>query len=199
MNAEKHPNVTIHPSADVSDDAGIAPGTRIWHQAQVRENTMIGENCIIGKGAYVDFDVVMGANCKVQNGAFIYHPAELGEGVFIGPGVILTNDKKPRAINPDGTQKSNDDWIAEKTVIGRGAALGARSVILPGIRIGDFAMIGAGAVVTRDVPAHALVVGNPARLTDYVCVCGEALGVGGSPTSASAVCPACGHEITIRT
>lgn len=198
MTGHNHRNVTIHPSADVSPDATIGDGTRIWHQAQVREGAVIGENCIIGKGAYVDFDVVVGANCKIQNGAFVYHPAELGDGVFLGPGVILTNDKRPRAINSDGTLKAADDWEAGRISIGKGAAFGAGVIVLPGIKVGEFAMVGAGAVVTRNVPPHALVVGNPARLAGYVCTCGRPLAVGKVAKEMTAACGECGHRNRLR-
>lgn len=194
MTRNPRASVTIHPTADVSVDADIGEGTRVWHQAQVRENTRIGRDCIIGKGVYVDFDVILGDNCKIQNGAFVYHPAELEDGVFIGPGVILTNDLYPRAINVDGTLKAADDWVPSKTRIGRGAAVGAGAVILPGITIGEFATIGSGAVVTRDVPAYILVVGNPARFKDYVCACGRPMNTGPLTKETNVRCAKCGHE-----
>ena len=165
----------VHPSAEVSDQAAIGPGTRIWHQAQVRERARLGANCIVGKGAYIDFDVSIGDNVKVQNGVYVYHGVTVEDGVFLGPGVILTNDKLPRAINPDGSLKSDDDWEVSSTLIGRGASIGAGGVVLPGVTVGEFAMVGAGAVVTRDVPAHGLVYGNPARSHGYVCRCGRPL------------------------
>ena len=163
----------IHPTADVSDRAVVGPRTRIWHQAQVREGARIGARCIVGKGAYVDLDVTIGDNVKVQNGVYVYHGVTVEDGVFLGPGAILTNDKLPRAINPDGTLKSDADWEVSPTVIRRGASIGAGAVILPGVTVGEFAMVGAGAVVTGDVPAHGLVYGNPARLHGYVCRCGQ--------------------------
>lgn len=165
----------IHPTADVSPQAIIGAGTRIWHQAQVREGAQIGSNCIIGKGVYIDFDVTVGSNVKIQNGACVYHGVAVEDGVFIGPGVILTNDKVPRAINPDGSLKTDADWQLSPIWIGRGASIGAGVVVLPGVRVGEFAMVGAGAVVTRDVPAHALFYGSPARWRGYVCRCGEVL------------------------
>jgi acetyltransferase-like isoleucine patch superfamily enzyme len=168
-------SVTIHPSADVSEAAEVGAGTKIWHQAQVRERAKIGQNCILGKGTYIDFDVVLGDNCKLQNGVYIYHPAMVEDGVFFGPGVIITNDKIPRAVNPDMSLKSDADWEVSPVWIGKGASLGAGSVILPGVRVGRWAMVGAGAIVTRDVPEHGLVVGNPAQLAGYVCRCGHRL------------------------
>jgi UDP-2-acetamido-3-amino-2,3-dideoxy-glucuronate N-acetyltransferase len=165
----------VHPSADVSPHAIIGAGTRVWHQAQVREGAQIGENCIIGKGVYVDFDVAIGNNVKIQNGACIYHGAAVEDGVFIGPGVILTNDKVPRAINPDGSLKTDADWKLSPVSIERGASIGAGAIVLPGVRVGEFAMVGAGAVVTREVPAYALVYGSPARFQGYVCRCGRPL------------------------
>ena len=167
--------IYVHPTADVSPKASISTGTRIWHQAQVREGARIGENCILSKGVYIDLDVIVGSNVKIQNGAFVYHGATIEDGVFLGPGVILTNDKLPRAINPDGSLKSDADWVVSPTLIRRGASIGAGAVVLPGVSIGEFAMIGAGALVTRDVPAQGLVYGNPARLCGYVCRCGHVL------------------------
>jgi acetyltransferase-like isoleucine patch superfamily enzyme len=170
-----HKDVYIHPTAEVSEAAEIGEGTKIWHQVQVRERTKIGKNCILGKGAYIDFDVTLGDNCKLQNGVYIYHPATVGDGVFFGPGVIVTNDKMPRAVNSDLTLKTNDDWEISPIRVETGAAIGAGSVLLPGIAVGKWAMVGAGAVVTKDVPDFGLVVGNPARLIGYVCKCGSRL------------------------
>jgi UDP-2-acetamido-3-amino-2,3-dideoxy-glucuronate N-acetyltransferase len=170
-----HPNVRIHPTAEVSPQAIIGAGTSIWHQAQVRERAQIGRNCILGKGVYVDFDVTLGDNCKLQNGVFVYHPATVEDGVFFGPGVIVTNDKIPRAVNPDMSLKSDADWEVSPVWIGAGAALGAGTLVLPGVRVGRWAMVGAGSVVTKDVPDHGLVWGDPARLYGYVCRCGRRL------------------------
>jgi len=183
----------VHPTADVSPRASIGPGVQIWHQAQVREGAHIGANSIIGKGVYVDFDVSIGANCKLQNGVCVYHGATVEDGVFLGPGVILTNDRLPRAINPDGSLKSAADWQVSPILVRTGASLGTGAVILPGITVGEFAMVGAGAVVTRDVPPHGLVYGNPARLHGYVCRCGQALAAAPGEPGAW-VCPACGRR-----
>lgn len=163
----------IHPSAEVAESAEIGEGTRVWHDAQIRDRVRIGRDCIFGKGAYVDEDVVIGNNVKVQNRASIYKHCLIEDGVFIGPHVCFTNDVLPRAINPDGSLKSADDWTPGRTVVRYGASIGAGAIILPSRTIGRFALVGAGAVVTRDVPDFGLVVGNPARLLGYVCVCGE--------------------------
>lgn len=165
----------FHPTAEVSAQATVGPGTRIWHHAQVREGASLGANCIVGKGAYIDFDVTIGSNVKIQNGVCVYHGVTLEDGVFLGPGVILTNDKTPRAINPDGTLKTDADWEVSPILVKFGASIDAGAVVLPGVTIGAFAMVGAGAVVTRDVPDHGLVYGSPARLRGYVCKCGRQL------------------------
>ena len=165
----------IHPTAIVSPQARIGEGTKIWHQAQVREGATLGRHCIVGKGVYIDINVTIGDNVKIQNGASVYHGVTLEDGVFVGPGVVLTNDKFPRAINPDGTLKSDADWEVSPILVRRGASLGAGAVILPGVTIGQFAMVAAGAVVTRDVPDYGLAIGNPARLRGFVCPCGHRL------------------------
>ncbi|MCL1869589.1 MAG: acetyltransferase [Promicromonosporaceae bacterium] len=160
--------VRIVPSADVSDDAVIGDGTSVWHLAQVREQVVMGEGCVVGRGAYIGTGVQMGDHCKVQNYALVYEPAVLGNGVFIGPAVVLTNDTYPRAINPDGSLKSADDWHAVGVTIGEGAAIGARAVCVAPLTVGAWATVAAGSVVTRDVPAHAIVMGVPARQVGWV-------------------------------
>ena len=160
--------VRIMSSADVSDQVEIGDGTSIWHLAQVREDARLGAHCIIGRGAYIGTGVVLGDNCKVQNYALVYEPAVLEDGVFIGPAAVLTNDTYPRAINPDGTQKSAHDWVPVGVTVRHGAAVGARAVCVAPVTIGAWATVAAGAVVTRDVPDFALVAGVPARQIGWV-------------------------------
>jgi len=192
-------NVRIHPSADVSEQAQIGDGTSVWHQCQVREGARIGRNCILSKGVYVDVGVELGDNVKVQNYVSIYDGVTIEDGVFCGPHCVFTNDKRPRAINPDGGLKGSDDWVLGRTRVKRGASVGANAVIVCGAKIGAWAMIGAGSVVTRDVPDHGLVWGNPARLRGFVCPCGERLSLRSKeePTAISLQCPACGEEIQV--
>ena len=159
---------TIAPSADVAPDAEIGAGTRVWHLAQVRERARLGRSCVVGRGAYVGPDVQVGDYVKIQNYALVYEPAEVGRGAFVGPAVVLTNDLHPRAIGPDGRPKGPDDWTPVGVVVGEGASLGARSVCVAPVKVGRWAMVGAGAVVVRDVPDHALVVGSPARRVGWV-------------------------------
>lgn len=170
--------VRIVESADVSPEASIGDGSSIWHLAQVREQAQLGENCIVGRGAYVGTGVVMGDNCKVQNYALVYEPARLGDGVFIGPAVVLTNDTYPRAINEDGSQKSAHDWEPVGVTIERGAAVGARATCVAPVTIGEWATVAAGAVVVKDVPAYALVAGVPARRIGWVGESGVPLAAG---------------------
>lgn len=158
----------IVDSADVSPEAKIGEGSSIWHLAQVREHSQLGENCIVGRGAYIGEGVKMGDNCKVQNYALVYEPAVLEDGVFIGPAVVLTNDHYPRAINADGSLKSASDWDPVGVTIRKGAAIGARSVCVAPVTIGQWATVAAGAVVTKDVPDFALVAGVPAHRIGWV-------------------------------
>jgi UDP-2-acetamido-3-amino-2,3-dideoxy-glucuronate N-acetyltransferase len=192
--------IRIHPTADVSEQAQIGDATSIWHQAQIREGVIIGKQCIIGKGVYIDAEVMIGDNVKIQNYVSVFHGVTIEDGVFVGPHVCFTNDLHPRAVNPDGSLKAADDWELSSTLIRKGAALGANSTIVCGITIGAWAMVGAGSVVTQDVPDHGLVWGNPARLHGFVCSCGTRLDLheeGNQTTSLR--CPKCGRlvEITV--
>ncbi len=188
-------DVYIHPTADVSPNAHIGARTRVWHQAQIRERAHVGEECIIGKGVYIGAGVHVGNRVKIQNYALVYEGVTLEDGVFVGPHACFTNDLRPRAINPDGSLQSAADWDIVPTHVGYGASIGANSTIIAGVRIGEWAMVGAGAVVTRDVPAHALVVGAPARVVGYVCYCGEKLVL--SEDGRVGTCPACGAHIRL--
>lgn len=178
----------IAESADVAASAHIGEGTSIWHLAQVREDAQIGAGCVIGRGAYIGSGVHLGRNCKVQNYALVYEPAQLADGVFIGPAVVLTNDTFPRAVNPDLSLKSAHDWEPVGVTIGEGASIGARAVCIAPVRIGAWATVAAGAVVTRDVPDHALVAGVPARRMGWVGRAGVPLVADGDQW----VCPSTG-------
>jgi len=191
-------SIRIHPTADVSEKAVIGEGTSIWHQAQVREGVHIGCNCILGKGVYVDNDVTIGDNVKIQNYVSVYHGVTLEEGVFVGPHVCFTNDLNPRAINPDGSLKAADDWVLTRTLVKRGAALGANSTIRCGVSIGEWALVGSGSVVTRDVPQYGLAYGNPARLHGFVCTCARPVHkVSLEGDTVIAKCDHCDHTIEI--
>jgi UDP-2-acetamido-3-amino-2,3-dideoxy-glucuronate N-acetyltransferase len=158
----------IAPSADVAASAQIGEGTTVWDLAQIREDAQVGAGCVIGRGAYIGTGVRLGRNCKVQNYALIYEPADLGDGVFVGPAAVLTNDTYPRAVNPDLSLKSAADWQAVAVTIREGAAIGARAVCVAPVTIGRWATVAAGAVVTEDVPDFALMVGVPARRVGWV-------------------------------
>lgn len=163
----------IHPTSEVSPHARIGAGSQVWLFCQIREGSSIGEGCVLGKGVYVDSGVTIGNHVKIQNNASLYAGVTIDDGVFVGPHVCFTNDKVPRAVNPDLTIKGTDDWRISPTRVKQGAALGANATIVCGITIGAWAMVGSGAVVTRDVPDHALVLGNPARVVGWVCSCGQ--------------------------
>jgi len=165
----------VEPSADVDPRASVGERTRVWHLAQVREDAVLGADCHLGRGAYIGPGVVLGNACKVQNYALVYEPARLAPGVFIGPAVVLTNDEFPRAVNPDGSPKDADDWHAVGVTIDEGASIGARAVCIAPVHVGAWALVAAGAVVTKDVPAHALMVGVPARRIGWVGRAGKPL------------------------
>jgi len=153
--------IYIHPTAEVSSGASIGLGTKIWNHAQVREGASIGEACIISKNVYIDAGVVIGNHVKIQNNVNVYHGVEIEDNVFLGPSMTFTNDRFPRAFI--------SDFEVGRTLIKRGASIGANVTIRCDITIGEYAMVGSGSVVTHDVPAYALVVGNPARQIGWVC------------------------------
>jgi len=180
----------IHESAFV-EEAIIGKGTNIWHFVHVRKGANIGENCNIGKGVYVDTNVEIGNNCKIQNFATIYQGVKIGNDVFVGPHVCFTNDVYPRAYI------WNEERLVD-TIVKDGASIGANATIIAGLSIGKFALIGAGAVVTKDVPDYGLVIGNPAKLKGFVCECGKRLILKTKHENHVVTqCPKCKKEILI--
>lgn len=172
----------VHPSALVEDGARVGPGTVVWHRGHVRAGATVGSGCTLGFAVYVDAGAVVGDRCKLQNHVCVYRGVTLGDDVFVGPHVTFTNDRYPRA--------HAEDWELVPTHVGDGASLGAGAVVVCGVSVGAHAMVAAGAVVTRDVPPHGLVVGSPARLRGWVCRCGRPLGSHHGPQPAR--CPSCG-------
>lgn len=148
-------NVYIDETASVSPDAEIGDGTKIWVNVQVRESALVGKNCILSKDVYVDHGVKIGNNCKIQNSVSVYNGVTIEDDVFIGPNACFTNDRVPRAFN--------SDWKIIPTYVKKGASIGANATIVCGVTIGEYAMVAAGSVVTRDVKPYSLVMGNPAR------------------------------------
>lgn len=171
-----HPGVYIDATALVEDGTTIGPGTKIWAHAQVRTGATIGRECVFGRNTFVDVDVTVGDRVKVQNNASLFAGVSVADGAFVGPHVVFTNDRVPRAVNADQSPKSADDWELGSTHLGKGASLGACVVVVAGVTIGAWAMAGSGAVITRDVPEHALVLGNPARIVGWVSAAGVRYG-----------------------
>jgi len=177
---------SVHPQG-LCDSDRVGEGTRIWAFAHVMRGAVVGRDCNIGGGAFVESGAVLGDRVTLKNQVMVWDGVRVEDDVFVGPGVIFTNDAAPRSPRMPGAADRYRDpgrWRVA-TVVGRGASLGAGAVILPGADVGPAAMVGAGSVVTRPVPAHALVVGNPARRVGWVCVCGGRLGD-------DLTCPDCG-------
>ena len=174
----------VHPSAIVEDGARLGDGVRIWRWVHVRAGAVIGDATSIGQGCYVGA-VAIGRGCRIQNGVSIYDGVTLEDDVFLGPSCVFTNVAHPRAHVPRRA-------AFERTVVGRGATIGANATIVCGVAIGAYAMIGAGAVVTRDVPPHGLVIGAPARRVGWACRCGETL-----PAGERVRCGGCGDDYAV--
>src|SRR5919202_4545854 len=167
----------VHPTAEISPQAVLGEGCRVWRQAHVREGAVVGAGTILGAGVYVGAGVRLGKNCKIQNNALLYEGLTLDDGVFVGPQVCFTNDFLPRAVNPDLSLKTAEDWQVGQTRVHEGASVGAQSVVVTGVTIGRWALVGAGTLVTRDVPDHALVFGSPGRIRGWVCRCARPIAV----------------------
>jgi acetyltransferase-like isoleucine patch superfamily enzyme len=195
------PSARVHASADVEAEVAVGPRSAVWQRAQLRTGARIGADCVIGRDAFIDEGVTLGDRVKVQNAALVYHGVTVEDGVFIGPGAILTNDRYPRAITATGDLARAGDWTLAKVLLRIGCSIGAGAVVVAGSTIGRFATVGAGAVVTRDVPDHALVAGNPARRLGWVCACGQRLadrdgrpaGTDASGSRERLACIACGR------
>ncbi len=174
----------VHPTATVEQPCQIGPGTRIWHYAHVMAGARVGRDCQLGQGVFVDRDAVVGDRCKLQNNVSVYNAVVLEDDVFCGPSMVFTNVINPRAF----IERKHE---FRPTRVRRGATLGANTTIVCGVTIGEYALVGAGAVVTRDVKPYALVLGVPARQAGWVCYCGTAL-----PQRAGAilVCRDCGRR-----
>lgn len=153
-------DIFIHPTANVSSDAIVGNGTKIWINSQIRENSKIGTNCIISKDTYIDTNVIIGNNCKIQNSVSVYQGVTIDDDVFIGPNVCFTNDKVPRAFDPE--------WKITPTFVKKGVSIGANATIVCGVTIGEYAMVAAGSVVTKDIEPYSLVMGNPAKHYSYI-------------------------------
>jgi len=189
MSASAHPGVEIHPTAVIDEPCAIGAGTRVWHFSHVMAGAQIGKNCVLGQNVFVAATAVVGDGVKLENGVSVFDGVELADEVFCGPGAVFTNVTRPRAhVSRRGE--------FERTLVGKGATIGANATGLCGHTIGEHAMVGAGAVVTRNVPPQAIVVGNPARVIGWACVCGERLdlpaGLGGEEEKESeATCARC--------
>lgn len=157
-------SIFIHPTAEVSEEATIGNGTKIWHQAQVMPGASIGENCNLGKGVYIDSNVLIGSGVKIQNGVSVFRGVTIESDCFVGPHAVFTNDLIPRAFNTNFT--------ITKTLVCKGASIGANATIVCGVTLGKYCMIAAGSLVTKDIEAHSLVIGSPANHYSYICKCG---------------------------
>jgi len=179
----------IHDTSIVEDGVVLGKGSKVWHFSHICKGARVGENCILGQNVFVSGDVVIGNGVKIQNNVSLYDKVVLEDHVFCGPSCVFTNVFNPRSEYPRDRETE-----FRKTVVGKGASLGANSTIVCGNTIGKYAFIGAGAVVTKDVPDHALVYGNPARVRGWICECGEKLAFGSEKT----VCARCSRPYLLE-
>ncbi|MEM1509449.1 MAG: acyltransferase [Thermofilaceae archaeon] len=184
-------NYYTHPTAIVEEGADVGIGTKIWHFVHVRKGAKLGPNCNVGKCVYIDSGAAIGKGVKIQNFVSVYKGVTIEDEAFLGPSATLTNDRYPRAFS--------ESWELVPTIIEEGASIGANATIVCGVKIGKYAMVGAGSVVTKDVPPHGLVLGNPAKLRGFVCYCGRTLRKLETLRKQHVVfrCEYCGREIEI--
>jgi len=182
--------VSVASTAIVDETAVIGDGTRVWNFVHVRENAKIGKQCVLADYVYVGKGVKVGNNVKLENRATVYEGVAIEDSVFVGPHVTFTNDFYPRSFSPD--------WKILPTHVKKGVSIGAGTVILCGVTIGEHALIGAGSVVTKDIPAYALAYGNPARIRGFVCECSKKLEVIGKKKSSIVLrCSSCDETYVI--
>jgi len=182
--------IYIHPTAEVSLKAKIGEGTKIWNHAQIREESELGNNCVVGKNVYIDKGVKVGNNVKIQNGISLYHGITVEDDVLLGPHCVFTNDLYPRAFI--------SNYKNYPTLIKKGASIGANATIVCGVIIGRFAMIGAGSVVTKNIPDHGFAFGNPAKLRGFACECGKRLKIKQAKKGRMVlICKHCGEKLDV--
>lgn len=178
----------VHESSCIDEPVSISEGTKVWHFCHIMKNSKIGRNCVLGQNVYIDSGVVIGNNVKIQNNVSVYKQVTLEDDVFCGPSMVFTNVINPRSAIPIAIEEY------ASTLVRRGVSIGANATIVCGVTIGRYAFIGAGAVVTKDVPAYALVYGTPARQHGWMCQCGTRLAFNAN----FARCGVCQHEYQLQ-
>ena len=181
----------VHPTAVIDDGCEIGEGTRIWHFSHLMQRAQLGQNCNIGQNVFIASEVVIGDNVKIQNNVSVYKGVTIEDDVFLGPSMVFTN-----VINPRSHVPRRDEYLP--TLVRQGASIGANATIVCGTTLGRYAFVGAGSVVTRDVPDYALVYGNPARFHGWVCQCGVKLHFEGHGDDNRAWCESCGAQYVMR-
>jgi acetyltransferase-like isoleucine patch superfamily enzyme len=188
-----HPTARIHPTAVIEEGVSIGAETSIWDNVHIRKHAVIGENCIIGEKTYIAYDVKIGNGVKINSFVYICTAVVIEDQVMVSAGTVFTNDRFPRAFDPDGQSIRTSDPTEEtlQTIVRKGVTIGAGCTIGPGIELGEYSMVGMGSVVTQTVLPHHLVYGNPAKPNGFVCICGE-------PLSPEYLCPKCNRQFELK-